>query len=633
MSSADREVAVGLHRHRLGRLREAAAHYQAALTAAPDHADANHYLGVVLLQNGQPDQALPFLKRAAAAGRDADCHNRLGLAYASLARPADAMAAYDAALSIDPDHAETLNNRGLLLGRNGRHGEAESCYRKALAARPDFPEARNNLGALLLHTDRPEAAAGVLEKLIADHLDHAEGLNNLGNAYMRLRRPVDAATQYRQALRAKPEFAEAHVNLSACYAALGYFDKAYGAARAAVTHGPDLAGAWIALASSCRPRGRFAEGLGAVRRAEQRGGAPSVLAAVRSALLLDSGEVDAALDAAKQAVAAAPDNPEHRMNLGTILLLKGRFRDGFAAYDARWETRDGHFRDPGFPQARWRGEPLDGKAIMIWREQGIGEEIMFASVLPEIAAAARAMVIASDPRMVPLFARAFPDATVVARDRTGAAVTEADWIDMQAPLGEACRWRRPDPAAFPAPKPYLAADPDLTRRIRDRYRARANGRRLIGIAWRSAGANPLFSASKTTDLSDWEPLLRAPDCQFIDLQHGDTADQRAAIADRLGVDIDRDDSVDQIADLDAFAAQIAALDGVVTTSNTTAHMAGALGQNTIVILPHIPDWRWQLARDDSLWYPRVSLCRQPRPGAWRDAIARAAARLQDVPAG
>ena len=277
-----------------------------------------------------------------------------------------------------------------------------------------------------------------------------------------------------------------------------------------------------------------------------------------------------------------------------------------------------------FEQPAWDGGPLDGKTLLVWSEQGVGDEIMFASLLPEIIAQAGQVLIECESRLVPLFARSFPTADVFARTDPPHRRLRDKTIDVQCAAGDACRWLRRDRDAFENPRAFLRAETALVRERRAAYQAHGGGAK-IGIAWRSR--TPLWGTIKSAPLECWAPILRTPGATWINLQYGDCEQEFAKIDKQLGVKIHQDSEVDQFADLDRFAAQVAALDLVVSTSNTAAHMAGALGVPTLLLLPSVPDWRWQVEGDAALWYPDMKIFRQKTRGDWSAPIAAAAAEI------
>lgn len=180
---------------------------------------------------------------------------------------------------------------------------------------------------------------------------------------------------------------------------------------------------------------------------------------------------------------------------------------------------------------------------------------------------------------------------------------------------------------------FLIADPEVSARQQRQLKQRAGGRPLVGLSWRSR--NAAYGAPKSLALSDLLPLLRRPGLCWIDLQYGDTAGERAAAA-KAGVEVWRDPEIDPLRDMDAAAAQTAALDLVITTSNTTAHLAGALGVPTWLLLP-APGygllWYWFLDRSDSPFYPSMRCFRQTRAGSWAEVIEAVGAALDEWTAG
>jgi hypothetical protein len=220
-----------------------------------------------------------------------------------------------------------------------------------------------------------------------------------------------------------------------------------------------------------------------------------------------------------------------------------------------------------------------------------------------------------DARLKPLFARSFPDIDVVSGHDPGHD-PELD-IAAHLPSGSLPGLFRSTNAAFASTtSPYLIADSVQRERFRARY---ADGRRLVGLAWQTN--NRKTGHSRSNDLSWFAPLFARTDIRWISLQYGDY-DVLEAQAAAASAPILIDRSVNQLSDIDTFAAQIAALDLVVTIDNSTAHLAGALGVPTWVLLPFAPDWRWLQIGEDSLWYPTMRLFRQLKLGDWQSVVQR-----------
>lgn len=329
--------------------------------------------------------------------------------------------------------------------------------------------------------------------------------------------------------------------------------------------------------------------------------------------------------------------PEHvatHNNLALLMLRLGEFESGWRHYEWRWaqvqKEHEQHFSIP-----RWQGEPLQGKTLLIWAEQGIGDHIMFASMLEELSALGGTVYYEIYERLDALFRRSFPTVQFIRRELQGTAQDGSQTMhrqtwpksDYHIPMGSLGALLRPSLESFPRRQQYLKADPEHVAAIRADYAQRFPGKRLIGVSWRGGTSVSNEKQSRRIGLDSLAILARLPNVQLINLQYGDTRDERErALAQ--GVSIHHDDSVDPLYDMDRQAAQVAALDAVVSIDNTTVHLAGALGVPTYALLPLNPNWRWGLEEGPSYWYPSVKRVRNRELNDWSAALASVAAQLQ-----
>jgi len=331
------------------------------------------------------------------------------------------------------------------------------------------------------------------------------------------------------------------------------------------------------------------------------------------------GDVDAGLACYRRALALKPALAEARAAEAMALLLQGDFAAGWPHFESRWQTQDYDTQQRNYPQPLWRGERLSGR-LLIWGEQGVGDEIMFAGLVPDVVQAGQRCVLDCDPRLKPLFARSFPDVDVV----SGFGPDRDSELDIAAhlPSGSLPGLFRATRESFAATtSPYLIADPIEREKFRAKYH---DGRLLVGIAWHTR--NRKSGRVRSIELSMFAPLFSLSGIQWVSLQYGDHDDlQRQANATRAPLLFDRE--VDQFTDIDGFAAQVAAMDLVVTIDNSTAHLAAALGVPTWLLLPFAPDWRWLVSGDVSPWYPTMRLFRQDRIGDWHSVLQRVESAL------
>ena len=215
----------------------------------------------------------------------------------------------------------------------------------------------------------------------------------------------------------------------------------------------------------------------------------------------------------------------------------------------------------------------------------------------------------------------------------GSAVppTQAADIDFQSAMGSLGRWLRRDEESFSrAKRGYFKADEVRTAELRTRYRT-GDAKAVVGIAFRTA--NPASAWMRNANIDLWHPVLAQEDVRFVCVQYGDCAKILNDVKEAIGVEVLQDTEIDPITDVDGFAAQIAAMDLVLSIDNSTVHLAGALDVPVWTLLPYSPDWRWMLDRDDTPWYPSMRLFRQPSPGHWRPVFDEVSGELQRFVAG
>ena len=337
----------------------------------------------------------------------------------------------------------------------------------------------------------------------------------------------------------------------------------------------------------------------------------------------DIGNLESATAVYHKTLEIEPDDQYAHLNLGMLQLLQGDFENGWKQYQYRWkyEKFPSEYRE--FPQPSWYGSNLSGKTILVWAEQGIGDEIMFASMLNDLLQMNANIMVECEHRLVSLFQRSFPDIQFSSRKNPPHQQLLNPDIHYQISMGSLGQWLRPTQDSFKRNQTYyLTACPERVSKLRNKYQQLANGKQLVGISWKSTDINRRRAKSKSTLLEYWKLVLSQPDCYFINLQYGDVESELAQFESETSLKIYRDQEIDPLVNLDDFAAQISVLDLVISTSNTTVHMAGALGKRVWTLLPCIPDWRWMLDREEALWYPMMRLFRQNRIGDWQDVFKR-----------
>jgi hypothetical protein len=323
-------------------------------------------------------------------------------------------------------------------------------------------------------------------------------------------------------------------------------------------------------------------------------------------------------------IAARPEVAEYRWNRGLVLLGRGDYGRAWDDYEQRNERGTGA-PPRKFPYPVWQGEALGDGALLVYGEQGIGDELMFASCVPDLLERNISCIVECEQRLAALFARSFPAARVhgAARDGNRAWLAQYPAIRAQIAIGSLPRLLRRDDAAFPRHRGFLRADAARVAYWRTRVGATA-GMIAAAIAWRG-GTLKTHHALRSIPPASLVPLFEIAQAKWVNLQRSGEQEFAALTAECRSQAIAPTDALE---DLDETAALIEAVDCVVTADNTIAHLAGALGRTTLVMLPASADWRWRNEGASSPWYPSVQLYRQPRAGDWTAVVAEIAQALQ-----
>lgn len=417
---------------------------------------------------------------------------------------------------------------------------------------------------------------------------HARAWYNLGVASFKLGRFEEAISVYQSALAIEPNAPGTLGNLGAAWLAAGNPDRALDYCTKAIELDPRAVTAINTLGIAYRESGRYPEALATFERGVQ----------------------------------IEPQHVELNWNRALALLKCGDFQRGWDAFEWRWQYATGMQRATPYP--RWQGL-RPAKPLLVYMEQGIGDQIMFASCLQDLQAGDSQVIVECAPRLVPLFARSFP----------GMRFHGGSWderqpacripIQRQIPMGSLPRLFRRERDAFPERTGYLQADAARVADWRSVLAAVGPGPK-IGISWRG-GSDACTRAKRSIALPAWRKLIAADTTAvFIDVQYGDR-DADLCEARALGMNIHTLQGVDAMTDLDGFAALLAALDLVVTVDNSTLHLAGAIGVEAWGLLPYDADWRWEAGAGTTVWYPNVRLFHQRERTSWAGLLENVSCNL------
>jgi len=554
---------------RAGRAAEAEALLRTAMAATPGDAEAVHMLGFILATSGRAAEGIPLIDRSVALdpGNPGFLDNRAQVLMQE-GRIDEAVRDARAVTNVAPRFALGWLHLAQALRRGGSRGESLAAAERALALDPRHAAAAYH--AALLHLDAGDhfAAERGFARVLAIEPRHAAALNNLGIVQRATGREAAALESFARAAAAEPANAAAQANLG------------------------------LALQHA----GRLAEACEAFVRA----GSPESLANA-AGLALELERLEPARELYARAAVLRPGFPDAAYGLGQIALREHRFAEGWEGYERRFETTPPLAEPRELPMPRLERASLGAaRRVAVWSEQGLGDQILFTTLLPELERRGIAAVVEVDPRLRGKYRRSLPAFEFTTRSDSARAFAACD---HHLPMGSMPRLFRPDAASFAAqPRALLA--PDRTR-VEAMARALGPGP-AIAISWRSLQppARRVLGERKSVPLEAFAELARARSARLVDLQYGDVdAERREFEARHPGV-LTRIEGLDAREDLEGVAAVLAACGRLVTTSNATAHLAGALGIPAEILLPRgWPPFSYWVAGAEgrSLWYPSIKI--------------------------
>jgi FkbM family methyltransferase len=610
--------------HRTGALDRAELLYQTVIEKQPNHPDALHLLGIIEHQKGDYALAETLIRKAIVRDKKAPIfylnlgntlkeqgkiseaiesykkairlEPRFAEAYYNLANELfiqddvdNAIKYYRKTIALNPNIAEAHYNLGKALRTQDRINEATECYQRALQIKPDFAEAHYNLGVIFQDQKRYEDSIESYIRSIQIKPDYIEALYNLGNVFRDQEKFKEAEYYYGKALEIKPDFIEAYNNLGIALRQQGQIENALKTCQLALTIKPDFAEAHNNIGIALREDGRLEE----------------------------------AIESCRRATIIKPQFAEGHWNLSLALLHFGDFAKGWRKYEWRFLKKDAVLRY--FPYPRWDGSSLKGKTLLVYAEQGIGDQIMFTSLLSEIINQCSLCIVECDNRLVPLFSRSFPSSMVVPMIKDD-HLPNLPSIDLKIPMGSLPLFLRPYLEDFSQENFYLIPDPQKTDEWHARFKELGDGLK-IGISWRG-GKEAGVRHIRSTSLEQWADLFALKGVHFINLQYGECAKELREAREKFGMTVHDWEDADPLKDLNGFAAQISALDLVISVDNSTVHMAGALGVPVWALLPKGCDWRWMSNFEDTPWYESVRLFRQINHGDWKEVFERVSSNLK-----
>jgi tetratricopeptide (TPR) repeat protein len=531
------------------------------------------------------------------------------------------------AVKSSPDQGHLHNNLGVALTQSGKIPESIEHFEKAIELRPDFAKAYNNLAASLMKLNLQDRAVSACTKAISLKPDYKEAYNNLGLVYKRKRDLLSAVDAYRKAIEIDADYTNAINNLAMTLIDQGKIDTAEQYLNKLISENPNSAEINNNLGVLYNYRGNFEEARAQSQKAIDLN--PRYVEAYNNlgTALMELARFDETQSAFEKAIELDPDCAQAHGNLALILLLKGQYTRGWSEHKWRWKDPACSTPKRPFKQKHWDGSNQGMGKLLIWTEQGVGDEAQFCSFIPHIISLGIDVVVECDRRLVPLLRRSFPNITIAGRTDIPHAILNDESITHQIPIASIPGVMELPLEKIVSQQPYLLPDLQKRDRLRDVYKQNDDVM-LIGISYRSK--NRQQGPQRSVDLDQWGEILKIPNTRFINLQYGDCTSDLNRARRMFDVEIIDDEKIDPIASLEDFSAQTAAMDLVISADNSTVHFAGAIGVEAWVMLPVVPDWRWGLKSRTTLWYRQMQLFRQQKAGQWQPVISNIAQKLKQL---
>lgn len=567
-----------------GNFQQAAELFLQIIQKDSQHAVAYNCLGVVqhkLHLFTEAENSFQCARNLAPENPDILCN--LGALFISMHRLEAAKAYLEEAIQIKPNYSEAYGNLGLIQMEQGLLDEATHSFRCAIQFKPDCAALFNDLGLVQTRQQLWLAAENSFRYAIDLNPAYAEAYNNLGIVLKETRRLEEAAKLIYRAIKLSPHYAEAYNSLGSVLTDLGQNE----------------------LAERCFCR--------AIQQ-QKNYFAPFHNLGV---LFTNLNRLDQAEKCFYQAIKRNPSHVQTQFSLATLHLLQGKYEIGWKDYDESRMIKHRRLQ-PNIPC--WNGENLAGKRIALYYEQGFGDTFQFIRYAELVSKTAARTVLYVQVSLQRLITASFPALDVYGVENVKEIPT--DHFDFSCPLPSLPRIFHTSSATIPRNTPYIAVEADLILKWNKIIKVQGfNFDYRVGIVW---AGNPQHhnDHNRSMALELFSDLLALHQVSWVSLQAGEKSQELAKVSDKIL------QFSEKMTDFAETAGLIAQLDLVITVDTAVAHLAGAMGKKTWVLLPFAPDWRWQLGREDSPWYPTIRLFRQARSGNWQDVITRVKLALQ-----
>lgn len=530
------------------------------------------------------------------------------------------------AIKLDPYNVDTLHFFGIIEVRRKKFDSALLYFQKALKVSPNHVYANSNVGNVLLELKRYNEALIYFERVIAFDPNYVDAYCNKGNALQALGRYEEALAAYEKTISIDPKYAEAFYGKGSILHELGHFEDALKQFDCALKLIPDYCEAYNAKGAAHFELLQYEEALIACDKAIAINPCYAQVYLNKSLTLQALRKYSEALKNLHKATEINPDFADAHFMAGILYLKQGQYRSGWEGWEWRWLIAS--LNSVKYPSTKpfWEGQKTEQR-ILVWSEQGIGDQILYGSLLNEVSLLSPKIIVSLEPRLLSIYRRSFPNIEFV----NSSMPLADDAYDLQIAMGSLMKYLRLNEKNFRNPSfPYLTDDKEKTVSIRNSLDSINPNKLICGLSWRTlnlpAGKHRCIPLDKLT------PVLNLDKYVLINLQHGNIAPDLKLLQDEVSRKIHQIPGINLFDDLEGALSLIQSCDLIVTCDNSVAHMAGALNKRVILIVPYEIGrfWYWYGTSEGSLCYPSVEVFSQAKQGSWDEVIEEVKSYMQNL---
>ena len=596
------------------RHREALDFFKKALKVDANNSYLNSNIAKAFSEIGDNESALKYnLNATNLSPNNPEGWVNYGKSLLSLKRVKDALEAIEKAINIRPDQADAWSNRGVALIDLKSYEEAVISFDNVIAIEPDHTDAYYNRGIALLELKRIQEAVASYDKSIAIEPDHADAWSNRGNALIDLKSYEEAVISLDKAIAIRPNHADAYYNRGIALLELKRIEEALGSYSKAIAIKPDHADAWSNRGNALIDLKFYEEAIISFDKAIAINPLLGEAWCNRGIALLELKRIQEALASYDKAIAIKPDHADAYWGKSLAFLVFGEFVQGWQLFEWRWKNDTFISLKRNFSQPLWLGtEDIACKTILLHAEQGLGDTIQFCRYAKLVKALGARVILEVPKALLGLLSGLEGVDELVEKGKALPA------FDYHCPLLSLPLVFKTDLTNIPSPKPYLSAAPYKCEEWAQRLGVK--GKPRVGLVW-SGSTDHKNDHNRSLTLQQLLPHL--PDsCEYVSMQK---------VVREVDVQVLEGSGIShygqELKDFTDTAALCELMDLVISVDTSVAHLAGAIGKTTWVLLPYAPEWRWLLDRDDSPWYESVKLYRQDESREWSRVLNQAAVDL------